>query len=83
MQSWRPHEKALCWPKKASYRKINAIKKDILHLEKKIQKIKNLPHAQQEFSDMFSKVGNNIGVHDHCRYTGKYRGTAHIIFNLR
>ena len=54
--------------------KINSIKKDMLHLEKKIQKTKTLPDAQQEFNDMFSEVGNNIG---------KYRCTAHIIFNLR
>ena len=46
----------------------------MLHLEKKIQKTKTMPDAQQEFNDMFSEVGNNIG---------KCRGTAHIIFNLR
>ena len=32
---------------------------------------------------MFAKDRNYQKVRDHCHYTGKYRGTAHSICNLK
>ena len=63
---------------------INYDKKDMIPLTKKEEKNNN----KQDVCDICKKEFNtddkkHYKVKDHCHYTGKYRGAAHNICNLR
>ena len=63
---------------------INYEKKDMIPLTKKEEK----NHSKQEVCYICKKEFNtdnekHYKVKDHCHYTGKYRGAAHNICNLR
>ena len=63
---------------------INYEKKDMIPLTKKEEK----HHNEQEVCYICKKEFNtddkkHYKVKDHCHYTGKYRGAAHNICNLR
>ena len=55
---------------------ITCEKKEMMPLTKEEKKL----HCKKEFSANDKKYQK---VRDHCHYTGKYRGTAHDICNLR
>ena len=60
---------------------INYEKEEMIPLPKK-EKIR---HNQQKVCHVYKKIfktGDNK-VRDHCHYSGKYRGAAHNICNLR
>ena len=62
---------------------INYEKKEMIPLTKKEEKKHN---KQKVCKKRFSNDDNNKKYHkvkDHCHYTGKYRGAAHYICNLR
>ena len=65
---------------------INYEKKEIVPLTKKEEKKRNKQKVCHVYKKRFSIDDNNKKYHkvrDHCHYTGKYRGAAHDICNLR
>ena len=61
---------------------INYEKKEMIPLTKEEKKI----HREQKQKKRFNTDDSNkkySKVRDHCHYTGKYRGAAHDICNLR
>ena len=63
---------------------INYEKKDMLPLRKKEEKIYNNQNVCYICKKEFDKSDKkHYKVRDHCHYTGKYRGAAHNICNLR
>ena len=65
---------------------INYEKKEMIPLTKKEEKKHNKQEVCHICKKRFSTDDNNIKYHkvrDHCNYTGKYRGAAHDICNLR
>ena len=65
---------------------INYEKKEIIPLTKKEEKMRNKQKVCYICKKRFSTDDNNKKYHnvrDHCHYTGKYRGAAHDICNLR
>ena len=79
------HEKVLSKPKETC-NKISYEKKKMIPLTKKEEK----HHNKQKVCYIYKKEFNTDDsdkkhhkVKDHCHYTGKYRGAAHNICNLR
>ena len=65
---------------------INYEKKEMIPLTKKEQKMHNKDKVCYICKKGFSTDDNNKNYHkvrDHCHYTGKYRGAAQGIYNLR
>ena len=65
---------------------INYEKKEMIPLTKKEREIHNKQKVCYICKKIFSTDNNNkkyYKVKDHCLYTGKYRGRAHDICNLR
>ena len=65
---------------------INYEKKEMIPLTKKEEKKHNKLEVCYIFKKGFSTDDSNNKYHkvrDHCHYTGKYRGAAHDICNLR
>ena len=65
---------------------INYEKKEMIPLTKKEEKKHNKQKVCHIFKKRYSTDDNNKKYHkekDHCHYTGKYRGAAHDICNLR
>ena len=62
---------------------INNEKKEMIQLTKKEEKKHNKQEVCYICKKGFSTDDNNHKVRDHCHYTGKYRGAAHDICNLR
>ena len=65
---------------------INYEKKEMIQLTKEEKEIHNMQKVCYICKKIFSTDYNNKKYHkvkDHCTYTGKYRGAAHDIFNLR
>ena len=72
--------------KKYVKRIINYEKKEMILLTKKEQNMHDKAKACHICKERFSTDLNNEKYHkvrDHCHYTGKYRGAAHAICNLR
>ena len=42
-----------------------------------------LPHQQKKFEHKYTNDKNYCKFKDHCDYSGKYKGTAHSICNLK
>ena len=52
--------------------------------KKKSYKKQKYSHiCKEEFNEKFNEDKNYPKVYNHCHYTGKYRGDAHSICNLR
>ena len=52
--------------------------------KKKLHKKQKFCHiCKEKFNEEFNEDKNYCKVSNHCHYTGKYRGTAHGIYNLR
>ena len=71
-------------------KEIRDIAQNLLNIEKKpIEKLSSeqeIAHIIAKYSYLqknFRKQKNHIKVRDHDHYTGKYRGAAHLICNLR
>ena len=62
---------------------INFEKKKMLPLTKKELKLHHDVTVFYIFGKKFAKDKNYQKVRDYCHYTGKYRGAAHSICNLR
>ena len=65
---------------------INYEKKEMIPLTKKEEKKHNKQEVCYIYKKGFSTDDNNKKYHkvrDHCHYTGKYRGAAHDICNLK
>ena len=63
---------------------INYEKKEMILLKKEEKDRHNVQNVCHICKKVFSTDYNNKKYHkDHCRYTGKYRGAAHDICNLR
>ena len=65
---------------------INYEKKEMIPLTKKEEKKHNKQEVCYIYKKGFSTDDNNkkyLKVRDHCHYTGKYRGAAHDICNLK
>ena len=65
---------------------INCEKKEMIPLKRKEEKKHNKQEVCYICKKGFSTDDSNKKYHkvrDHCRYTGKYRGAAHDIWNLR
>ena len=61
-------------------------KEEMIPLSKKEEKMHNKQKVCHICKKRFSTVGKKkkkFSVEDHCNYTGKYRGAAHDIYNLR
>ena len=60
-------------------------KKEMIPLTKKEEKMHNKQKVCYICKKGFSTGDNNkkYKVRDHCHYTGKYRGAAHDMCNLR
>ena len=80
------YEKLLPSLKRECKKIINYEKKEMILLAKKEQKMHNKQKVCHICKKRFSADDNNKKYHkvrDHCHYTGKYRGAAHDICNLR
>ena len=65
---------------------INYEKKEMIQLTKEEKKMHNMQKVFYVCKKVFSTDDNNKKYHkvkNHCHYTGKYRGAAHDICNLR
>ena len=62
---------------------LNFEKKKLLPLPKKELKLTACYICEKRLSKRFAKYKNYRKVRDHCSFTGKYRGAAHRIYNLR
>ena len=65
---------------------INYEKKEMIPLTKKEEEKRNKQEVCHICKTGFSTDDSNKKYHkvrDHCHYTGKYKGAAHDIFNLR
>ena len=78
------HEKVLQRLREHATKIIDCEKKEMLPLTKEEEEKYNNQEVcyicKKEFDISDNK---HYQVRDHCHYTGKYRGTAHNIFNLR
>ena len=78
------HEKVLQRLREHATKIIDCEKKEMLPLTKEEEEKYNNQEVCYICKKEFDKSDNkHYQVRDHCRYTGKYRGTAHNIFNLR
>ena len=80
------YEKLLFRLKRDATEIINYEKKEMIPLTKKEEKRHNKQEVCHICKKEFSTDDNNKKYHkvrDHCHYTGKYRGAAHDICNLR
>ena len=72
-------------------KEIRDIAQDLLNIKKKpmqnLSKEQQITHENAEYCHICKKVfgtkKNQVKVRDHDNYTGKYRGAAHLICNLR
>ena len=65
---------------------INYEKKELIPLKKEEKEFRNMQKICDTCKRIFSTGDNNKKYHkvkDRCHYTGKYRGAAHDIGNLR
>ena len=72
--------------RKHATKKINYEKKEMIPVTKKEEKNHNKQKVCHIYRKGFSTDDSNKKYHnvkDHCHYTGKYRGAAHDICNLR
>ena len=86
-------------PKLVSYTGKDAAQKFVEMLEEDIRKVTSIPDKEMVFGDEDMKDFNeattcwicnekfnddkNYKVRDHCHFTGKYRGAAHNLRNLK
>ena len=86
----------VCEPKLVSYTREDAAQKFVDMLEEDIIRITNIPKKDMIFEekeqfDMATKcwicngefAKGDVKVRDHCYFTGRFRGAAHIICNLK
>ena len=45
--------------------------------------LNNVSHLQKKFEDKYTNDKKYCKVGGHCHYSGKYRGVAHSICNLK
>ena len=68
-------------------KEIRDIAQNLLNIEKKpMEKLSFEQHMafnNAKYCQVFGKKKNHMNVRDHHHYTGKYRGAAHLICNLR